>query len=474
MTNKFYITTAIDYVNAEPHIGHAYQKIIADVFARWHRLKGDDVLFSTGTDEYGQKIARTAESKFKKPKDFVNQNSEKFKQAWGDLNIAYNRFIRTTDKEHQKFVYEFLKKIKKDIYKGHYEGLYCVGCEVYITEKDLVNGKCPYHPNKKLEKLKEETYFFKLSKYQNKLIELYAKNKDYILPRKRAQEIINRVKQGLNDLSITRTNFNWGIPYPYDNKHVIYVWFEALLNYLTVINSKKEFWPANIQLLGVDNSWFHCVIWPAMLMSAGIQPSKSIFVHGFLTFNNKKISKSLGNTISPKTLVSKYSSDTIRYFLSRNFVFGKDGDFSEQLLIDRNNNELANKLKNLISRVTALAEKYEIEKSQNKLIKKLKIQKIQKSLNNYEPDKSLNEIFVFIDICNEYIQEKKPWETKDKKVLYELLDSIKTIAILLSPFMPEFAENVSKQLNFDLSLKQIKIPLKEQIIKKSEILFKKI
>ena len=462
---KFYITTAIDYVNAEPHIGHAYQKIVADALARWHRLKGEDVFFLTGTDEYGKKVQRSAEKAGKTPKSFVNEVYKKFKQAWKALNINYNRFIRTTDSDHHKVVQDIIKKCNEngDIYKGEYEGLYCVGCERYYTEKDCPDLICPIH-KKPLEKLKEESYFFKLSKYQKFLLKLY-KSPDFVLPKERKNEVESRVKQGLKDLSISRTSFDWGIPFPLDKKHIVYVWFDALLNYYTATRKKgkEKFWPANLHLLGKDNAWFHAVYWPAILKSAGIEIPKTVFVHGFLSFNGQKISKSLGNVISPKTLVEKYGSDTVRYFCLRQFPFatGEDGDFSEKALIERHNNELANKLGNLVSRVSALAEKYGIEKTPNKLLKKLKLNEIEKSIENYELDKALNEIFAFIDGCNEYVDEKKLWETKDKKVLYELVESIREIAKLLSPFIPESAEKISKIFKIDK-------------IKKAPILFKKI
>jgi len=477
---KFYVTTAIDYVNAEPHIGHAYQKIIADILARWHKIREYDVFFLTGTDEHGQKIAKTASESGMSPKEFVDEYSEKFKEAWKILNIIPNRFIRTTDKDHEEKTQEFIKLMYKkgDIYKGVYSGLYCTGCEAYLTEKDLVNEKCKYHPNLELKQLKEEAYFFRLSKYQKKLLELYEKNQRYIMPKFRRNEIINRVKEGLNDLNITRTKFDWGIPFPLEKGYVVYVWYDALLNYITGIdwpNEKfKKFWPADVEILGIDNGWFHCVIWPAMLMSLGIEPPKTILINGFLTFNGQKISKSLGNVISPKVLVEKYGSDSIRYFVSRNFVFGQDGDFSEQTLIERHNKELANKFGNLVSRVTTLAEKYGIEKTENKLLKKLKIKEIEKLFSNYEFDKCLNEIFAFIDECNEYVQEKKVWETKDKKVLYELLESIRTITIFLWPFVPNSCEKISENLNFKIDYKEIKKPLNLKNIKKIEALFKKL
>ena len=478
--NKFYITTAIDYVNAEPHIGHAYQKILADVLARWNKLKGNDVFFLTGTDEHGQKIAKSAEEHGKTPQEFVDEIAVKFEKAWKILEIEPNRFIRTTDADHKKKVQEFVKLMEKkgDIYKGTYSGLYCMGCEAYVTERDLVDGKCKFHPNSPIKELKEEAYFFKLSKYQKQLLELYEENKNYILPDFRRQEVINRVKEGLNDLNITRTKFDWGIPFPLEKGYVLYVWYEALLNYITGIdwpNEKfKKFWPADVELLGIDNGWFHCVIWPAMLMSVGIKTPKTILINGFLTFNGKKISKSLGNAISPNSLVEKYGADPIRYFVCRNFVFGQDGDFDEKSLVERHNNELANKLGNLVSRVLTLAEKNGVEETENKLLKKLNLKDIEKLIDNYEFDKTLNEIFAFIDKCNEFVQEKKPWETHDKHVLYELLDSIKAIAILLWPFMPSTSEKIAEQIGFNISFAEIEKPLKVKNVKKGEILFKKI
>jgi len=463
---KFYITTAIDYVNAEPHIGHAYQKIVADALARWNKLLGKEVFFVTGTDEHGKKIQRSAEEAGKETKEFVNEISEKFKQAWSSLNIEYDRFIRTTDKDHSKVVGELIEKISKkgDIYKGNYEGYYCVSCEAYYTEKDCPDLICPIH-KKPLEKLKEESYFFKLSKYQKFLLDLYKKHPEFILPKERRNEVIKRIKQGLKDLSISRTSFDWGVKFPLDKKHITYVWFEALINYYTATKKKgkEKFWPADLHILGKDNAWFHCVYWPAILKSAGIKLPKTVFNHGFLTFNGQKISKSLGNSISPKTLVEKYGPDTIRYFCLRQFPFasGDDGDFSEKALIDRHNNELANKLGNLVSRVSGLIEKNGIKKCENKLLKKLKLKQINKLMENYELDKALNEIFAFVDVCNEYVQHKKPWETKDQQILYELKEGILKIAELLWPFIPESSEKIKKQFS-------------AKNIKKGEILFKKI
>jgi methionyl-tRNA synthetase len=478
MAKKFYITTAIDYVNAEPHIGHAYQKIIADALARYHKLKGEQVFLLTGTDEHGQKIARSAEQAKLPPKEFCDKMSIKFKRAWQALDIEYDRFIRTTDPDHEAFVQEFIKKVNDngDIYKGEYEGLYCVGCETFYTEKDVVNGCCPVH-KKPLEKLKEDTYFFKLSKYQSQLLEHYKKYPRFIMPESRKREIINRIEEGLKDLSITRTNIAWGIPFPLNPSHVVYVWFDALLSYLSGAGNKQEFWPAQAHLLGKDNGWFHAVIWPAMLLSAGYKIPETVFIHGFLKVNGEKISKSLGNAISPLTLAEKYGADSVRYFLTRQIPFGEDGDFSEKSLVERHNNELANKLGNLVSRVTTLAEKYGIKKCKNKLLDKLRFEEIKELIENYELDKALGLIFEFIDACNEYIQREKPWEasyTNKGQTLYELVNSIKAISYLLWPFMPETCEKIAQTLGYKIkSFKDITKPV-EGKIKKSDILFQKI
>jgi len=483
--NKFYVTTAIDYVNAPyPHIGHAYQKIIADALARWHRLIGDDTLFVTGTDEHGKKIAQSAEVEGKTPRIFVDEKAKQFQESWDLLNISYDRFIRTTDKDHELVVNDVLKRIwdAGDIYKGFYEGLYCVGCEAYYTDKNLINGECGFHPGQKLETLKEETYFFRLSKYQKFLLEHIKKNTDFILPDSRRNEIINRLKEDLKDLSITRTSINWGIPFIFDKKHVLYVWAEALINYYSAAQTKgkkwEKFWPANLHLLGVDNSWFHTVIWPAMLKSAGLKIPRTVFIHGFLTFNGQKISKSLGNAIAIPILTKKYSADTLRYFVCRQFPLasGADGDFSESALVSRHNTELADKLGNLVSRVSALAEKHGLENVKKPSLEFDDLDNIKKLFDNYELDKVLNEIFSYIDKCNQYIQEKKPWESPDncRKVLYDLVLAIKNIAILLSPFIPKTSEKIAKHFGFVINLKEINKTYKIQKIKKSDILFKKI
>jgi len=438
---KFYVTTAIDYVNAEPHIGHAFEKVITDVLVRWKKQKGYDVFFLTGVDENAQKNVQAAEVAGVSVKDFVDKNTGLFLELCKKLNISYDKFIRTSASEHAKVVQEILKKIidKGDIYEGEYEGYYCAGCEAYITEKDLVDGKCPEH-NKAPEHMKEQAYFFKLSKYQDKLIKFAEK---YIVPESKKKEILFRLKQGLKDVCITRKDVEWGIDFPLDKKYKVWVWIDALINY---ISGAKKQWPADVHVIGKGINWFHSVIWPAVLMSAGYKLPGKLLVHGYLISGGKKMSKSFGNVINPLELLDKYSTDTVRYALLKCNIFD-DTDFNEEILIARHNNELANKLGNLVSRVASLIEKNGTEKCKNKLIKRLNVKKINKLIENYQFDKALNEIFAFIDVCNKDVQSKKIWETKDKKALYELKESILKISELLLPFIPESAEKIKKQFS---------------------------
>jgi len=469
MVKKFYITTAIEYVNGRPHIGHAFEKVIADALTRWNLLKGDRVWFLTGTDENAQKNAQAAKEEGIDTQKFVDRNSKIFIELCKKLNINYSRFIRTTEQEHKKKAQEIFKKVfdKGEIYKGKYEGNYCIGCESFITEKELVDGKCPEH-NKEPELISEDAYFFKLSKYQNKIIKFVE---TYIVPESRKKEILSRLKnEELRDLCVSRANLDWGIDNPIDNKFKLYVWLDALVNY---ISGAEGNWPADIHVIGKGINWFHSVIWPGILMSAGYDLPKKLLVHGYLNLKGSKISKSLGNVIDPIELADKYGSDAVRYSLLRCSVF-EDSDYSKEILIERNNNELANKLGNLVSRVSGLVERNGLQKAENKLLKKLKLKEIEKLIENYELDKALNHIFGFIDVCNEYVQNKKPCETKDQNVLYELVDSIKAIAILLWPFIPETSEKIAKQLGFEIDYKNIKKPIAVKKVKKGEILFRKI
>ena len=455
MDKKFYLTTAIDYVNAKPHLGHAYEKICSDVIARWHRLRGDDVFFLTGTDENAQKNEQAAKKANKDTKSFVDENTEIFKQLCQALNISNDYFIRTTEERHFKTSRAIIQKVfdKGDIYKGHYEGYYCNGCEAFLTEKDLAHGKCPEHGTKP-EWLKEENYFFRMSKYQ-KEIEKLLSVKGFILPDYRRIEMLNRIKEeGLKDISVSRVNLNWGIPVPFDEKHKIYVWFDALINYISALDYPnggkfRKYWPADVHVIGKGINWFHTVIWPSMLLSAGIPLPKSVFVHGYVNFRGQKMSKSLGSVVDPMELVQKYGPDPIRYFLIRDIPFGGDGDFSEAALKARINGELLSDLGNLVSRVLTLAEKCGKIEGTPELGKRLDFGRIDGFMLNYELHNGLNEIWNFIRSVNKYINDKEPWKLQGKElenVVYNLVESLRVIAILIEPFIPVTAGKINKQL----------------------------
>jgi len=402
-------------------------------------------------------------------KKFVDKNSKIFLDLCEKLNVDYDRFIRTTEKEHKEKAQEIFKKVydKGEIYQGKYEGHYCLGCEEFKTERELVDGKCVEH-DKKPDWISEDAYFFKLSKYKDKILKFVD---SYIVPGSRKNEIVSRLKnEGLRDLCVSRSNLDWGIDNPIDNKYKIYVWFDALVNYIT---GSEGNWPADVHVVGKGINWFHSVIWPGILMSADYKLPKKLLVHGYLNLKGKKISKSLGKNIDPIELVEKYGSDVVRYSLLRSSVF-EDSDYSEDILIRRNNEELADKFGNLVSRVFSLAEKNGLQKVDNKLLKKLKLRRLEKLINGFEFDKALSEIFSFVDDCNKYVHDKKPWETKDSKVLYELVDSIKAVSILLWPFIPDTSEKIAKQLGFQIKYDEIKKPLKVGKIKKGEILFGKV
>jgi len=476
---KFYITTPIYYPNGIPHIGHAYTTLAADILARYHKLKGDDVFFLTGTDEHGKKIEESAQKNGLDPKTFVDQLIPEFKSAWESFNIEYDRFIRTSDKDHYAVVQNILQQVydKGDIYLGEYEGWYCTACEAYYQEKDLENKCCPIH-KKEVQWLKEETYFFKLSKYQKQIKEICESG--IITPDFRKEEILNRIEEGLKDLSISRKNLKWGIPLPFDENHTCYVWFDALANYLTGIKyleSKEQFkkyWPADAHIMAKDILWFHTAIWFGILLSLDLEMPKKVVAHGFWTLEGEKISKTTGNYITPIEMIDIAGVDSARYYLFSSMAFGQDGDINKAMLIEKHNSELANNLGNLVMRTSALIEKSEIKQCENKLAKKININEIEKHFDYFELHKVLENVFSFISECNKYIDANEIWKTKDPCELYQLADSIKIVAIILYPFMPQTCQNISKTLNFKISWDKISQALEVSDIKKSEPLFKKI
>ena len=492
--NKFYVTTAIDYPNAKPHMGQAYEKVIADVMARLHRARGDDVFFLTGMDEHGQKIENVAKKSGKTPQQFVDEMSVFFKDLCKKLNISNDDFIRTTEERHAKVVTEIFKKVfdNGDIYKDYYEGLYCVSCEAFYTEKDAVDGKCPVHKTE-LELIKEESYFFSLSKYRERIIEHIKNNDKFILPEFRKNEILNRLQEDLKDLSISRTNFTWGIPLPNDKKHVQYVWFDALLNYISALgypsDKFEKYWPADVHNIGKDILWFHSVIWPAILMSCGIKLPKTIFAHGFVNFCGEKLSKSRGICIDPIAMADKYGADALRYYLMREIPLGEDGDFSEEGLIERYNCELADSLGNLVNRVLVLVEKNfdgKVPKRQDdeklNTVALGSVKNYERDMDDYQFHHALQHVFFLVSEANKYINENKLWEIKDKEklggLLYELLESLRITAILLYPFMPETSEKIFDQLGLEKKFQFKNLewgglsPLKKT--NRGEVLFKKI
>lgn len=449
--NKFFVTTAIDYANDIVHVGHSYQKMLADVLARYHRLIGDETHFLTGTDEHGQKVEKSALEKGVDPKKFVDKIATKDKSEWKSLNISYDRFIRTTDKDHIEFVQEFYLKSKAagDIYSSKYEGLYCEGCEAYLTESDLVDGKCQFHPNKKPQKIIEKNYFFRLSKYQKFLEKLLEKKSNFVVPDSKRKEILAFVKQGLKDFSVSRQSVKWGIPVPDDPKHTIYVWFDALLNYLTY-GVENNCWPADVHVLGKDNQRFHAVYWPAMLKSAGYPLPKRILVHDFISLNGQKISKSLGNVIRPSELVSQFdTTDGVRYFFLKYGPLTNDVDITLEKIKKVYNADLANGLGNLVSRVAKLLEieKIDLEKLEVKKTNSFSPQ-VAGSIESYRPNEALKYIWQYISNLDRYLNEKKPWKKGGihKLAIWDtLIKGIHQIAFDLKPFLPETAEKIEKQ-----------------------------
>ncbi len=475
MKPKYYITTPIYYPSANFHIGHCYTTIIADSIARYKRMKGYDVCFQTGTDEHGQKIEMKAKEAGVSPKEYVDEIVLNAKNLWDALQISYDKFIRTTDEFHVKAVQKIFTKLYEqgDIYKGEYKGLYCTPCESFWTKTQLIDGKCP-DCGREVHEVSEEAYFLRLSKYQDRLVEYIESHPEFIQPESRKNEMIyNFIRPGLEDLCVSRTSFTWGIPVPFDEKHVVYVWLDALTNYITSLGYMtdndiefQKYWPADLHLVGKEIVRFHTIVWPVILMALNLPLPKQVFGHGWLIVNGGKISKSLGNYKDPREYIDAYGVDAVRYFVLREVPFGNDGNFLEESLINRINTDLANTLGNLVNRTITMACKYfdgtVKYKNQNEELDSEFLEKINsldkivdEKMEQLHVSEALESIFEVLRRSNKYIDETMPWilakeeEKKDRleTVLYLLLESIRVCASLLEPYIPTTSSEILKQLN---------------------------
>jgi methionyl-tRNA synthetase len=480
----FYLTTPIYYPNDDPHLGHAYTTVAADFICRFRRLQGRKVHFLTGTDEHGLKLARAAEANGMSPKQWVDHILPKWTDVWTALDISFDDFIRTTEERHETAVQKFAQTLhdRGEIYLGTYEGLYCVACEAYYVPEELVDGKCPIHGTVP-ERVEEENYFFRLSRYADRLLDMWEREPWRVQPDSRRKEVMGKVRQGLQDLSMSRVSFEWGIPVPWDPKHVIYVWIDALQNYITAIGygrdeaTFKRIWPADVHLIGKDILWFHSVIWPAMLMALDLPQPKTVFAHGFLQVGGEKMSKTRLTGIAPQDLISTFGADGYRYYFMREINFGNDGEFSWESMIARYNSDLANDFGNLVSRVLSMVNRYldgivprppedhELEDADEDLmaVQGETFIEMEKAIDALRLDGALKACWRFVRKANAYVEEVAPWalakdETKGRRlkvVLYMLTDALRLMAAMIAPIMPETAEKLWRRLGLTGSTSEV-------------------